>query len=121
MPSAFTRVAQKGWSPPKGTTSVGRPAVMPAAVVPAPPWCTTALTRSNSQSCGTKPATYRFSSGGTSTPPQPVDKTARTPLSRTASRTTSSVSAMSPAFMEPKPIYTGFSPAARKSASAGSG
>ena len=32
---------------------LGLPARKPAIVEPAPPWCTTALTRGNSQSCGT--------------------------------------------------------------------
>lgn len=33
---------QNTWSPKKGTTSVGRPFSSPIAVVPAPPWWTTA-------------------------------------------------------------------------------
>lgn len=44
---------QKGWSPKAGTRAVGRPACSPMAVVPAPPWCTTALHRGNSHECGT--------------------------------------------------------------------
>ena len=36
-PARATMAPQNGWSPKKGTTKVGRPAVMPAAVVPAPP------------------------------------------------------------------------------------
>jgi len=34
-----------GWSWLNGTTSVGRPASMACAVVPTPPWCTTAHAR----------------------------------------------------------------------------
>lgn len=43
---------QKLWSPKKGTMSVGRPTSAPAAVVPAPPWCTTPLQRGKSQLWG---------------------------------------------------------------------
>jgi hypothetical protein len=67
---------QKGWSPKKGTIVVGQPASNPAAVVPAPPWCTTAEHRGNSQSCGTLSTKKML--GGTATPgieprfPQPL-------------------------------------------------
>lgn len=37
-PARATMAPQKSWSPKKGTTTVGLPAVIPAAVVPAPPW-----------------------------------------------------------------------------------
>ncbi|KAG0490833.1 hypothetical protein HPP92_007696 [Vanilla planifolia] len=49
-PLACILSPQKNWSPKKGTTVVGHPALNPAAVVPAPPWCTTAVQRGNNQS-----------------------------------------------------------------------
>mmetsp|Transcript_15028 Transcript_15028/g.38139 ORF Transcript_15028/g.38139 Transcript_15028/m.38139 type:complete len:247 (-) Transcript_15028:1218-1958(-) len=54
-PARCTTSPQKNWSPKKGQTSVGLPARSPAAVVPAPPWWTTAETCGNSQSCGAGP------------------------------------------------------------------
>ncbi|WIV56353.1 hypothetical protein QP939_47435 [Amycolatopsis nalaikhensis] len=37
------RRPQKGWSATNGQMTCGRPAATAAAVVPAPPWCTTRL------------------------------------------------------------------------------
>ena len=54
-PDRLTISPQKNWSPKKGHTSVGLPKRSPAAVVPAPPWCTTAATCGSSQSCGHGP------------------------------------------------------------------
>ena len=46
---------------------------------------------------------------------------ARTPEAATALSTMSSVCPMSPLTIEPKPMYTGFSPSSRKRTSEGSG
>ena len=49
-PERRTISPQKNWSPKKGQTRVGFAALSPAAVVPAPPWCTTAATLGSNQS-----------------------------------------------------------------------
>ena len=53
-PSPFWYILspQKNWSPKNGTMVVGHPAFSPVAVVPAPPWCTTAEHWGNNQSWG---------------------------------------------------------------------
>jgi hypothetical protein len=71
-------VPQKPWSPKNGTTMVGAAFLRPIAVVPAPPWCTTALTRSNNQSCGTLSRMWTWA--GTVVepkPPQPTESRVR--------------------------------------------
>mmetsp|Transcript_11634 Transcript_11634/g.34486 ORF Transcript_11634/g.34486 Transcript_11634/m.34486 type:complete len:282 (-) Transcript_11634:635-1480(-) len=54
-PARRTMSPQKCWSPKNGQTRVGLPARRPAAVVPAPPWWTTAATLGRSQSWGAGP------------------------------------------------------------------
>mmetsp|Transcript_22445 Transcript_22445/g.57692 ORF Transcript_22445/g.57692 Transcript_22445/m.57692 type:complete len:261 (+) Transcript_22445:1528-2310(+) len=54
-PARRTISPQKCWSPKKGQTKVGLPCRSPAAVVPAPPWWTTAATLGSSWSCGHGP------------------------------------------------------------------
>jgi hypothetical protein len=47
-PSLRTRAALSGWSHAKGNTSCGVPAAKARAVVPMPPWCTTAAHKGSS-------------------------------------------------------------------------
>ena len=51
-----SNLTQENWSKWNGQTMWGRPAVKTAALVPAPPWCSTALHSGSSKSCGMEPA-----------------------------------------------------------------
>mmetsp|Transcript_103344 Transcript_103344/g.236797 ORF Transcript_103344/g.236797 Transcript_103344/m.236797 type:complete len:247 (+) Transcript_103344:3534-4274(+) len=90
-PARFTAQPQRGWSPKNGTTKVGLPAISPADIVPAPPWCTTAPTCSKSQSCGQGPSINTrslISSSSTSNLDQLLCNRIHSPVSRTHSSRT---------------------------------
>nr|WP_164929022.1 type I-D CRISPR-associated helicase Cas3' [Gloeobacter violaceus] len=121
-PSAATRAPQKGWSMVKGTTRAGTPARSAAPVVPAPPWCTTAVTRGKSQSLGRASAKNTSSAQPReASPPHPQSSTARTPALRTAPSTSAVTAAGSSFAMLPKPILTTGPSRVRKTSSAGDG
>ena len=52
----ISNLTQENWSKWNGQTMWGRPAVKTAALVPAPPWCITALHSGSSKWCGMEPA-----------------------------------------------------------------
>ena len=71
--------------PRTGRRPAGRAASRPAAVVPAPPWWTTAATRGNSEPWGARSTTMASALACTPLiPPHPVAITARTPAWRIA-------------------------------------
>ncbi len=119
-PSRAVRAAQKNWSAKNGTANDGTPARTAVAVVPAPPWWTTAAQRGNSQSWGTSPTTWR-SSPSASSPAQPAATMPRRPALRRASTTIALVRRGSRGRMLPKPTNTGGGPSSRNAASLGSG
>ena len=98
---------QKDWSPKKGQTSVGLAALSPAAVVPAPPWCTTAATFGSNQSCGHGPTSKHNGSSATRSLDQPLCTSTRTPLARAAALMVSCSRAVSAITIEPKPTKMG--------------
>lgn len=87
-PLAWILSPQKNWSPKKGIIVVGHPALNPEAVVPAPPWWTTAAHRGNNQSWGQ--SSRRKTSAGTSEriprSPQPRPIIPLCPVSFSASK-----------------------------------
>ena len=92
---------------------VGFPASSPAAVVPHPPWCTTALTRRKSQLCGASSMNMTdsdFDEAFGSRPPHPRARIALTPVRRTASKTIFVACFGSRPKMLPNPKYTGGAP-----------
>jgi hypothetical protein len=119
-PSRCRRPAQNGWSARTGTGTAGTPARSPAAVVPAPAWCTTAAVRGNSHSCGASPI-VSTSGDDTCRPAHPDCTTARTFARRTASSTGPLSRSPCPGPMLPKPMNTGGGPASRNAASSAGG
>src|SRR5918993_2361709 len=73
-----TLLPQKAWSFIEvGQMSVGLPARNPSAVVPAPPWWTTAAILGNSHSCGAESITHTSSGTFEGSWPPPVVSTLR--------------------------------------------
>ena len=102
----------------------GFPVSSPAAVVPHPPWCTTALTCGKSQLCGAASMNMTDSDCAVSVgsrPPQPRAITARTPVRRTASKMICVTRFGSRPKMLPNPKYTGGSPFDKNSVKARGG
>src|SRR3569833_2883440 len=123
-PAREIMAPQNGWSPKKGTTSVGLPRLMPAALVAAPPWWTTHDTRWNSQSWGQLPSMKPPAGRPMASPPmppQPLETRAHTPAMEMAWKIISVRWFGSSTTMDPKPMYTGGGPASRKAARSGSG
>ena len=123
-PSRATASAQKNWSTAFGKMIDGTPARRPSAVVPAPPWCMTALTRGKShawEASSMKHIRGESCAGRKGPASPPVCTTARRPLSRRALSMTVNVSLPNPIPMLPNPMYRGGSPEARKRSRAGRG
>src|SRR5215212_3578798 len=116
-PNSNTRLPQNSWSfIVVGQMTHGVPARRPSAVVPTPPWCTTAAIRGNSHSWGADSITQTSSGTPEGTRPPPVASTPRfLDLSRALSAAPTTSGEVHPPRL-PKPTYTGGGPPARKSA-----
>jgi aspartokinase/homoserine dehydrogenase 1 len=111
-PSAATRVLQNGWSKNPGMPRLGAPARSDAAVVPAPPWWTTAATSPKSRSNGTG-GTPRAESVIVSWSGSASEKSPRKPNRRSTRRTIAAKPPPAPLAMRDVCTKTGGGPAAR--------
>jgi hypothetical protein len=103
------------YSPKNGTIKVGAALASPQAVVPAPPWWTTAATRLNSHSWGqsSRKKTWSFDSRSSPSLLQPREIRARVPVIFSACMIVSVKALGSSITMLPKPMYIGLVPSVR--------
>mmetsp|Transcript_33134 Transcript_33134/g.69286 ORF Transcript_33134/g.69286 Transcript_33134/m.69286 type:complete len:379 (+) Transcript_33134:627-1763(+) len=114
-PARWTIAPHMYWSPKKGHTKFGRPCRRPAAVVPAPPWWTTAQQSGRSQSWATGPTLWQRRSPETSSLLQLDWTTILVFVALAASIIIICRRFVSLITMLPKPTKTGFSPSASHS------
>mmetsp|Transcript_27516 Transcript_27516/g.88887 ORF Transcript_27516/g.88887 Transcript_27516/m.88887 type:complete len:275 (-) Transcript_27516:896-1720(-) len=120
-PARFTISPHMNWSPKNGQMRVGSPLRRPAAVVPAPPWWTTAQHCGSSQSCGHGPTSKQSGESPTSTFDQQDWTSTRRPLREAASLITAASACGYGITIEPKPMKMGLSPRCSQATSGASG